>query len=73
MAKKESQYARAKANLVVELSVHNGVVDVDELPPGITVVIRDYDCPEDYGDDSPNVMEDEHGDRYMELRFEADR
>lgn len=47
----------------VVVSIYNGEVSGWEIPEGVTVEIRDYDCPEDWGD----MKVDEEGDRYQEI------
>lgn len=51
----------------VRIYISNGVVSSWAIPPGITVIIRDYDCPED----CTNVEVDEDGDHYQEIILEG--
>ena len=47
----------------VILTICDGCVSDYQIPDGITVEIRDYDCPEEWG----GLIEDEDGDKYQEI------
>jgi hypothetical protein len=53
--------------LTVRISVVGGVADVWEVPPGVQVIVRDYDDPEhmDY-DEAEKLPVDDMGDPYVE-------
>jgi hypothetical protein len=61
--KKVKSQARAAKHHTVKLTVIGGVADIYEVPKGITVEVRDYDC--DAIDDAEDIKRDANGDRYL--------
>lgn len=54
-------------NKTVIVTVTDGIVDVDELPDGVTVIVRDYDSI----DVEPELITvDEYGDKCVEFVYE---
>ncbi len=52
---------------LIECSVHGGVFELDsELPPGLTVRVRDYDID---GYASDRITEDEDGESCVESQY----
>ncbi len=47
---------------IIFVSVRGGVVDVENVPPGVTVRVEDYDVD---GADETNLRENEAGDCYV--------
>lgn len=45
----------------VVIALADGAASAVRIPPGCNVEIRDYDCPEDFGE----LEIDEHGDSYQ--------
>lgn len=54
-------------NKTVVVTVTDGIVDVDELPDGVTVIIRDYDTD---GVEADLITCDDHGDKCIEFIYE---
>lgn len=52
----------------VILSCSGGIVDVVDIPPGVTVLLREYDFAE--GEDESILQTDENGDKFVEIVFE---
>lgn len=55
-------------NEEVVIYIHNGTVSDWKIPPGITVLIKDYDCPKDWDD----LKVDKEGDTYQEIILKGD-
>jgi len=51
------------------MTVDSGVVDVQDMPEGIDIVVRDYDVEGDWDPDNESCKIDEDGDRYQEIIF----
>lgn len=54
-------------NKTVVVTVTDGIVDVDELPDGVTVIVRDYDCT---GVEPELITVDDYGDKCVEFIYE---
>lgn len=53
----------------VRITVEGGVVQHVEFPPGVTVVVRDYDVD---SCDMDDLERDENGDRYFEQTWQCE-
>jgi hypothetical protein len=51
----------------VTVSIQGGIVQNVECPPGIQVVIQDYDVE---GFDQADLAEDDKGNRYLKMTWE---
>lgn len=52
-------------DLDIVIAIADGMASAVRVPPGCNVEIRDYDCPEDFGELELEV--DEHGDSYQSV------
>lgn len=50
-------------NQKIIIAIANGEVSGWQIPKGVVVEIRDYDCPEDWAD----LKIDEDGDKYQRV------
>ena len=57
-------FLTAEAKPTVEVTVEGGVVQDVVVPPGVKVVVRDYDC-----DDNDAAELDDNGDAYLEAVY----
>lgn len=53
--------------LVVTITVEGGVVQDVEVPPGVRVIVKDYDVE---GMDEDRMTKDEDGNEYVESVYE---
>ena len=49
--------------IIIELTIHDGAVTGWKMPDYVTITVKDYDCPDDYG----HHFEDEDGEKYQKL------
>lgn len=61
-----NQSNQIAAPLVVEITMEGGVIQFVHCPPGVTVIVRDYDTD---GDDEVDLSIDEQGDFYFETMY----
>jgi len=54
---------------VVKIVMEGGIIQDIELPPGVKVIVRDYDVEGGIGEPG-EVLRDFHGDEYMETIWE---
>lgn len=58
-------YVKPEKNAIVVILGDDGVQDVQNIPDGYTVEVRDYDVPDDW----ENAVIDDDGDRYQSAKF----
>jgi hypothetical protein len=58
--------ATKEAPKIVTIAVHGGVVEVEDVPPGVKVVIRDFDV-----DGSEDERQGDEYDEYTESIYEG--
>lgn len=56
----------------VTVWMEGGVIHDVDLPPGVSLELRDYDTEGGLDEDDPRLCEDEHGEEYLKLEFEGD-
>jgi hypothetical protein len=54
---------------VVKVVVEGGVIQDIELPPGVKVIVHDYDT-EGADEDCDHLSQDDNGDEYIETVWE---
>lgn len=50
----------------VRITMEGGVIQAAEVPKGVRVIVRDYDCDEE----EEGLHEDENGNKYVETIWE---
>lgn len=57
----------SKELIEVVVTINSGVLEVEQLPPGVRLTVKDYDFDSDFEEDvDSNILADEDGTQYRE-------
>ena len=57
----------SKELIEVVVTINSGVLEVEQLPPGVRLTVKDYDFDSDFEEDvDSNILADKDGTQYRE-------